>query len=131
MEAFGEVGYLQIFGIAFMLGGAFYFFYRLLVRFGRWFPLLSEWQVKGASGIIATITLAMLFGIYYMELLTCDRAAQGLTALRQNGQTPPGMSGDAERYCTYYRDHCLDVGQGSGSANWRYCLQQRSVSPPI
>lgn len=131
MEAFGEVGFLEMFGVAFMMGGAFYFFYRLLVWFGRWFRFLSESQVKGASLTGATVMLGIFFGIYYMDLLTCDRASQGLTALRLAPQTSADAAGRTERYCAYYRDQCLAVGQGSDSANWAYCLRLRSVSPPV
>lgn len=133
MAEFGEVGYLQIFGIAFMLGGAIYFFYRLLVRMGGWLPFLTAPQVKGASTVIAAVTVTIGASVWFFQtdLLTCDWAAHGLGALRQDGALPKAAAGDVERYCTYYRDHCLDIGLGSNSANWAYCLQQRAVSPPV
>lgn len=124
MSGFGGFDYLEFFGIAFMLGGAFFFFYRMLVTVCRRLPFLSERQIKGASTLTVTAAMATFFWIYNADLLTCDRTSQGLIALRHDRPLRDGMTGGAERYCNYYRDYCLENGQSSDSANWRYCLRK-------
>ena len=54
----GGLGYLELFGVAFMLGGGFFFFYQLLCHMGGWLPFLSQQVVKGFSVTVATAAMA-------------------------------------------------------------------------
>ena len=137
MSLLGGLSYVELFGVAFMLGGGFFFFYQLLCHMGRWIPFLSQRSVKGFSITTATAAMAAFFWFYYDDFLTCDGASQAIAALRAEPPAAgsPGVASvrdtSVERYCTYYRDHCLTAGKGTNNPDWQFCLRQERVSPPI
>ena len=140
MAFIDDVVYQNLFLTAFVSGAGAFAAYWLLNMLGRRFTQLGDRSRKLGSAGLASIGLALALALNVDALLTCDQASAGLAQLRlqfkeADNATLSGLEQQRAqakariRFCSYYRDQCVDMDTAEHSDNWQYCLRSKTVSP--